>query len=376
MRAIILINTLLVSVTTLSAQQTDSTRRTSFFSKVYKYFEGSNEDKTLTKKIDFSIIGGPHYASDVGFGIGLVAAGLYRIDRSDLSIPPSSVSIFGDVATSGFYSLGIRGNTLIKSAKYRIDYTVYFHSMPTLYWGIGYDNGVNADPTEYKQLQNEIKSDFLYRVAKNTYIGATADFNYVAGKKFKDISYLNGEDASYINVGVGLTAIYDSRDFIFNASRGFYVKLDQMFFPKAIGNKGALTRTEIFTNYYHKLWKGAVMAYDVHAQVNFGDVPWTQLAIMGGSYRMRGYYIGRYRDNGLIEAQVELRQKVYRRNGVTAWVGGGNVFPSLDKFNVSHTLPNYGIGYRWEFKNRINVRLDYGFGRNQSGFIFNINEAF
>ena len=44
---------------------------------------------------------------------------------------------------------------------------------------------------------------------------------------------------------------------------------------------------------------------------------------------------------------------------------------------MQSTLPNYGIGYRWEFKNRVNVRLDYGFGKKgQSGFLFNINEAF
>lgn len=40
-------------------------------------------------------------------------------------------------------------------------------------------------------------------------------------------------------------------------------------------------------------------------------------------------------------------------------------------------LPNYGIGYRWEFKKRMNVRLDYGFGKkDQNGFLFSINEAF
>ncbi len=34
-------------------------------------------------------------------------------------------------------------------------------------------------------------------------------------------------------------------------------------------------------------------------------------------------------------------------------------------------------GYRWEFKKNVNVRLDYGFGKSgQSGFLFNINEAF
>ena len=40
-------------------------------------------------------------------------------------------------------------------------------------------------------------------------------------------------------------------------------------------------------------------------------------------------------------------------------------------------LPNWGFGYRWEFKKNVNVRLDYGFGKpGHSGFIFNINEAF
>jgi len=40
-------------------------------------------------------------------------------------------------------------------------------------------------------------------------------------------------------------------------------------------------------------------------------------------------------------------------------------------------LPSFGIGYRWEFKKNINIRLDYGRGRfNESNFIFAINEAF
>lgn len=388
--AIVLVGTLL-TVSGVSAQSQDSIpliqdsisltqdsiqKRASLIKRIYKYFEGSNEDKTLTKKIDFSIIGGPHYSSDIGFGIGLVAAGLYRIDRNDLSIAPSNVSLFGDITTTGFYLLGVRGNTIIKSGKYRVDYNAYFFSMPSLYWGIGYENGMHNKETVYQRLQNNVKGDFLYRVAKNTYIGANASFSYIEGKDFKDISYLNGVDRSYVTVGVGVTALYDSRDFIPNAHSGYYAKIEQRFFPGPFGNKGSFARTEVFMNYYHPLWKGGVMAYDLHAEMNSGSVPWTQLALMGSSNRMRGYYEGRYRDRNLVEIQAELRQKVYGRSGVAVWVGGGNVFPSLKKFDFSKTLPNYGIGYRWEFKNRINVRLDYGFGRNQSGFIFNINEAF
>ena len=97
---------------------------------------------------------------------------------------------------------------------------------------------------------------------------------------------------------------------------------------------------------------------------------------LGSSYSMRGYYEGRYRDKGAMDAQIELRQHVWKRNGVAVWAGAGTIFPRLSEFTPKHILPNYGFGYRWEFKKRVNVRLDLGFGKHQTGFIFNINEAF
>ena len=100
------------------------------------------------------------------------------------------------------------------------------------------------------------------------------------------------------------------------------------------------------------------------------------VALLGGSYQMRGYYEGQYRDNDLIQTQVELRQHIYNRHGIALWGGAGNVLPKFKYFKWKETLPTYGIGYRWEFKKRVNVRLDYGFGKGQSAFYFNIDEAF
>lgn len=39
-------------------------------------------------------------------------------------------------------------------------------------------------------------------------------------------------------------------------------------------------------------------------------------------------------------------------------------------------LPSAGVGYRFEFKPRVNVRLDYGVGKGSSGFYFQVGEAF
>lgn len=354
----------------------DSTVKKGFFHRFYNYFKSANVDKTLTKKFDFSIIGGPHYSSDIKLGLGLVAAGLYRVDRKDLSIPPSNISLFGDITTTGFWMLGVRGNTLFKGAKYRLDFTMYFFSFPSAFWGIGYDKGMYGTPGSYKRMQSQVKVDFLFRLVPKFYLGPSVSFNYIKGKDFSDISLLNGENTQYTNTSIGAILMYDSRDVIYNASRGIYARLDQRFYPSFFGNKGAFTQTELIFDAYHKLWKGAVMAYDFYAQLGTGSVPWTMLARLGGSYRMRGYYEGRYRDRQMVEVQAELRQHIYNRHGVAVWVGAGNVFPTFGEFNPAHTLPNYGVGYRWEFKNKVNVRFDYGFGKGENSFLFSINEAF
>ena len=151
----------------------------SFFKKFLDYFNDANKEKK-NKKFDFSVIGGPHYSSDTKFGLGLVAAGLYRTDSADTILPPSNVSLYGDVSTVGFYLLGVRGNHLFPQDKYRLNYNLYFYSFPSLYWGRGYDNGANSDnESDYKRFQAQVKVDFMFRMAKNFYIGPMAVFDYI-----------------------------------------------------------------------------------------------------------------------------------------------------------------------------------------------------
>ena len=111
--------------------------------------------------------------------------------------------------------------------------------------------------------------------------------------------------------------------------------------------------------------------------LNFGDPSWGMMSMIGNSFSMRGYYEGRYRDKHKIEAQVELRQDFWKRCGVAIWGGAGTVFNKFSAMRFDRLLPNWGLGFRWEFKKNSNIRLDYGFGKSGiSGFVFNINEAF
>jgi len=362
---------------TNSEQVSDTAKvgKSNIFKRIYQYFEKSNEVDP-NKRFDFSIIGGPHYSNDTKLGLGMVASGLYRIDRSDLEMSPSNVSLYGDITTSGAYVIGISGNALFPKMRYRIDADMYFAYRPSRYWGIGYEAGRQDNYTEYDNQVMELKFDFLRKMASNMYMGITTNVKNIRGKHFDDINYLGEEKDRTTAVGAGLIVSYDSRDFIPNPYKGIYAKVEHIFYPKFIGSTYTFNRTEFTFRYYRQIWKGGVVAFDAQGLFNYGDVTWNMMSLAGGSRQMRGYYTGRYRDKNFIQSQVELRQHIYGRSGAVVWAGAGNVFPKFSDFEWDRTLPTFGIGYRWEFKKRVNVRLDYGFGKGESAFYFNINEAF
>lgn len=349
----------------------------SWVNRILDYFNDSNKNKKH-KRFDFSVIGGPHYASDTKFGLGLVAAGLYRTDPNDSILPPSNVSLYGDVSSVGFYMLGVRGNHIAPKGRYRIDYHLYFYSFPADFWGIGYEMGDNdANKSDMKRWQAQAEVSFLFRVADNFYIGPMASYDYVIGKHIERPELLQGMDQHTWNVGAGVSLVYDNRDNLTNPHRGIYLNINQMFRPGFMGNDYAFSTTAFRFDAYQRLGKGTVLAEDIGANLNFGNPSWGMMAELGGTHSMRGYYEGRYRDKHSLEATVELRQHVWKRNGIVVWVGAGTIFPKFSALRSKQILPNAGVGYRWEFKKNVNVRLDYGFGKSgQSAFLFNINEAF
>ena len=378
-RATTILLTIIYAVTAWGepADTTAATPRKSWVKSFLDYFNDANKNKN-NKKFDFSIIGGPHYSTDTELGLGLVAAGLYRNHDTDSLLPPSNVSIFGDVSTVGFYMLGVRGTNIFPHDRYRLSYTTFFYSFPSDFWGIGFDNGNDdGNKSEMRRWQAKAKVTLLRKLGDNLYAGPSAIFDYVRGSRIERPELLDGMDSETWNIGLGLSVVYDSRDVLTNPHKGYYMDISQSVRPKFMGNDYAFATTDIQADGYWPTWKGATLAADFRTTLNFGNPSWAMMALLGNSYSMRGYYEGRYRDKHKAEAQIELRQHVWRRNGIVVWAGLGTVFGKFSQLRAYKLLPNAGIGYRWEFKKDVNVRLDYGFGKGgQSGFIFNINEAF
>ena len=121
----------------------DTPRKKSFLKRIVDYFGESTTDRTFDKKIDFTFAGGPSYSKSTSLGIGVLAAGLYRLDRTDSITSPADVSVFATVSITGFYSVGISGTNIFSRNKQRVTDNVPFASAPRDFWGIGYDNALH-----------------------------------------------------------------------------------------------------------------------------------------------------------------------------------------------------------------------------------------
>lgn len=361
---------------TAQSQITEPPKKKGLIAKFKEYLAESNKPRS-DKAFDFSIIGGPHYSSDRGFGVGLVAAGLYSTDRADTLLQPSNVALTFDVTTNKYFSVGLNDLTIFKGDRRRLEAEVKLQSFDTKFWGIGYDSEhIDANKSKYNYLKVHANATFTWQLLKNLYAGPLAAFDYVKGSKMQKPELWLGQDKSTVTAGAGFTVRYDTRDFAPNPYRGVYLAVDQRFNPSFIGNTYAYSETDISVRYYHRFWSTGVMAFMARGQFTYGDTPWGMLPTFGGSEFMRAYYEGRYCDKNSLIGCIELRQHIYHRIGMVAWVGAGMVFPDFKHVQMRRLLPEAGIGYRWEFKKRVNIRVDYGIGKHTSGIVFSINEAF
>ena len=377
----ILLLLLTIAPATLAGVPSDtanaSNHHTGLIGRIKNYLSEANEPKPA-KKFDISFIGGPHYASDTKFGIGLVAAGSYTRNLADTITPRSDVALTADVSTVGFYMLGFHGNHRANADRIRLSYDFRFYSFPTYYWGIGYENGRRGDDYRSKYLEFSFSGNIraLKQIFPAVYVGPALSFKWVRAKNPRKPELWEGQKLKTMSLGVGLSLHYDTRDNLTAPTRGFYASLEQRFYPRFMASPYSFATTELEFSGYRPVWHGGIVAARLHTMMCYGNVPWSMMATFGGSNTMRGYYEGRYRDYDAADLTLEIRQNIYGRWGAVVWGGAASVFPRLDAFSLKKVLPEAGVGLRWEFKHFCNVRLDYGIGRNSSGFVFSINEAF
>jgi outer membrane protein assembly factor BamA len=185
-----------------------------------------------------------------------------------------------------------------------------------------------------------------------------------------------------LNSGIGLVFLIDHRDNVVNATQGTYLETSIYSFTSLLGGDFNYKNFNLVYSQYFPILKSLksvhILAVNMVATINTGDPPFTSLAAAGNDDILRGYARYRYRDKHFIAGQIEYRFPIWWRIGGVAFTGVGDVFNNPEQVEWSTLKYSYGGGLRFMLsrRERLNLRLDYGLGRNSSSFYISVTEAF
>jgi hypothetical protein len=181
--------------------------------------------------------------------------------------------------------------------------------------------------------------------------------------------------------GLGPALLYDARDNVLSTYQGNYLEASALLNGGTLGSDYRFGRYVLDARHFRPLSTDnkTILALQLVGQFQAGEVPFRELANLGGSNLLRGFYEGRYRDRQLLAAQAEVRRVLFGRFNGVLFGGVGQVGNTLGDFDQGGLKVAGGAGLRFRFNrlDRLNVRLDYGVGTGKSsGVYFGIGEAF
>ena len=337
----------------------------------------------------------PVYTPETNFmisGGGLLS---FKVQKEDKKLNYSSIPFSFGYSISGAIDIVVNNEIFWVEDKMRIIGEIQYKNRMDNYWGVGYDKAWEIEKsdstTEYKRKYLKIKQRVMFNLGRNLFLGPVVDVNFSQAEDLNPVmssdEYVVEQGTKFLPLGFGISFEHDSRDFPSNAYKGWYLGGILVYHRDWFTSDANYFRTEItYRQYLTIKRKRRVLAWQVRNVNSVGKyVPWADMAMLGGKDDLRGYTLGHYRDKLLLTAVVEYRNMFKRKKlnkkgnynsrwGYVVWTGTGCVAPRI--IEMKHWLPNYGGGVRFEIRDRMNIRVDAGFGKKEHGFYVTFKEAF
>ena len=277
---------------------------------LYTYFDrllnDTLRDPAQPKLINYPTIA---YSPETRWEFGVSSLYIYSA-QNDLSNRLSELKAFTFYTLENQYGLWLDHAVYTDENLWFIYGKVRYQSFPLFYYGVGPDS-----PKEYTALIDGnytlVKERFLRAVVPSLYVGLELDY-----QRLGNVSYANtaanfeapeiGANGS-TNLGLGFGVLYDNIHNAMNPREGVYSEWAFLNYSNVFGSDFNFMSYIADNRVYSPMGKNGVLAAQVYGQFTAGEAPFNMLALMGGESLMRGYYLGRYRDQNLVAAQLEYR---------------------------------------------------------------------
>ena len=340
-------------------------------------------DTATTRSFDYFAYPYAYYTPETQFAFGAGGMLYFRSSTKEF-VRPSKIKLSAYYTTNNQYSFDLTPAIYFPGAgRDLLELKVQYTKEQSKFYGVG-AGSPEIENADYIMKYFRFYSEFggLGHIINGLHTGLLYDFStHEMADKMQNPFLLNdlplGHDGGNLS-GFGFLLILDKRDNLFYPSKNSFYKFRAQGFGRDIGSDYTYLRLVADLRNYFSFFDEHILAFQYYAELTYGDPPFFKLPALGGPNRMRGYFLGRYRDLQYMTAQVEYRKIVWWRLGVAAFYGLGDVSEKLTTFEFHKFKHSYGFGLRFVFdeKEKINLRMDIGFGENTSGIYFSMEEAF
>ncbi|WP_324672922.1 BamA/TamA family outer membrane protein [Hymenobacter sp. GOD-10R] len=349
------------------------------------------------------------YQQETGFAAGAAILPIWRFG-TDTTVRKSNARLLAWFSQKKQTTIQLTHTIFTPEEKFYFSGELSYYDLVFNYYGIGNDTYKrNEVQIQYPLFVFDEKA--LAKVAPNLFVGLRYRLTNLGDVKLKDeqeytvgnppvvydqlsgttnLRGLGEQRNGIITSGLGPALLYDGRDNVLATYRGNFIDAHMLFNGSLLGSDYKFTRYQIDARHFNPLFgsNNTILALQFLGQYHSGDVPFRELggmgATLGGSlynntYLMRGIYEARFRDRQFSTFQAEIRQKLFWRIDGVAFAGVGQVGYKISDYTFDGTKIAGGLGARFRFnrRDRLNIRLDYGVGSGgNSGIIFAVGEAF
>lgn len=318
---------------------------------------------------------------ETGWGLGGAGLFFFKTHKQDPTLRTSDVNLIAFATEKHQLIFYLNSTVFFPHEKKVLRYQGSFSYYPDKTWGIGNDSR-KADLERYSYHQFFINPQWLYRTFSKLYVGASYEF-----QRWYDMSYERGGILDRQAVtgrsggntsGIGVLFTWDTRNNAYSPTQGIFSELNYTVFNTAVGSNWNFSTLSFDFRKFRMLRKNTVLALQYQLRMNNGTTPIRNMAMVGGTEMMRGYYKGRYTDKSMTAAQVEVRQFLLWRLGMVAFASAGEVGATPVDFSLNGMHYAWGGGLRLLLKadELLNLRIDYGFGHHSQGLYVVVKEAF
>jgi outer membrane protein assembly factor BamA len=342
---------------------------------------GEEETKEEGKGNSIIVLPVLSYSPETKFNFGVGGRYIFRLSKKKPVSRPSSITMYLSYTQLKQFTFELEPDIYLKNEDYHFSAFFSFSRYTYKFFGIG--NNTPADWEEYYTTRNMIlEMEFRRKIRTKLYAGIFYEYlksniTDVESGGLIEKGDIPGSGKGHIS-GLGVQLNWDARDNIYYPKKGFYYFLSLSTFRKAFGSDYDFTRWNLDFRRYFCLFSKHVLAFQGYVNTIHGDPPFQKMSLLGGTNLMRGYYMGRYRDKNMIAFQMEYRLPVWKRWGLAGFAGFGDVADSFSHLSLKNFKYSLGFGIRFLLlkKENLNIRFDFGFGRDSSGVYLTVEEAF